>query len=110
MSLPNAEQAIVDPAKIRGYLLSFTHPVGRFKASFFAGLGYREEQWEILRDDLLKIARSGIPIRRQPGKFGVKYEIDGILSGPSGQSAEIKTVWMVGAGQTASRFITAYPR
>jgi hypothetical protein len=36
--LPHAERAIVDPAKLHGYVLSASHPVGRFKARFFAAL------------------------------------------------------------------------
>ena len=40
MQLPNAEQAVVDEVKIRTYLLSSEHPVGRFKAAFFRGLGF----------------------------------------------------------------------
>ena len=110
MSPENAAQATIDPTKIRGYLLSFAYPVGRFKASFFARLGYSEDRWEILRDDLLVIARSGIPVEGQLSKFGVKYEIDGVLHGPSGQSAEIRTVWMVEVAKAAPRFITAFPR
>lgn len=110
MSLPNAALATIDPAKIRDYLLSFAHPVGRFKAAFFVALGYSGERWEALRDDLLAIAQTGISVRGQPSGFGVKYEIDGILNGPSGHSAEVKTIWLVGASETAPRFITAFPR
>jgi hypothetical protein len=40
MKLPAAESAIIDEAKVREYLLSTEHPVGRFKARFFIGLGY----------------------------------------------------------------------
>lgn len=47
MSLPNADRAIVDPAKVRDYLLSASHPVGRFKAAFFLSLGYSEDRWEV---------------------------------------------------------------
>ena len=110
MSLPNSALATIDPAKIRDYLLSFAHPVGRFKAAFFVGLGYNGERWEALRDDLLAIAQAGVPIRGLSSGFGVKYEIDGMLNGPSGRSAEVRTIWMVGAGETAPRFITAFPR
>lgn len=39
MRLPAAQLAIVEPAKIRDYLLSPEHPVGRYKASFFNALG-----------------------------------------------------------------------
>jgi hypothetical protein len=38
--LPNADRAIVDDAKVREYLLSPSHPIGRFKSVFFAGLGF----------------------------------------------------------------------
>ena len=36
--LPHADQALVDEAKICYYLLSDTHPVGRFKARVFRSL------------------------------------------------------------------------
>jgi len=42
--LPNAYLAEIDPQKLHGYLLSKTHPVGRFKARFFAALGYAAER------------------------------------------------------------------
>jgi hypothetical protein len=45
MKLPFAENAVVDAEKVRDYLLSRLHPVGRFKAVFFAGLGYTQENW-----------------------------------------------------------------
>jgi hypothetical protein len=41
--LPNADRAIVPEAKVRDYLLSNAHPVGRFKAVFFIALGYSAE-------------------------------------------------------------------
>ncbi len=52
MRVPNAERAIISPEKLRAYLLSTSHPLGRFKAAFFATLGYTEEDWELLRADL----------------------------------------------------------
>ena len=48
--LPNADSAIVDEEKLRGYLLSPNHPVGRFKARFFFALGFSAEQWIELAD------------------------------------------------------------
>jgi hypothetical protein len=38
--LPNSHVAVVDELKIRGYLLSFTHPIGRSKAAFFVRFGF----------------------------------------------------------------------
>jgi hypothetical protein len=48
MRLPAAQLAIVEAAKIRDYLLSLEHPVGRYKASFFTALGYTREDWQRL--------------------------------------------------------------
>jgi hypothetical protein len=35
MNLPAADRALIQPEKLRDYLLSTEHPVGRFKAAFF---------------------------------------------------------------------------
>jgi hypothetical protein len=37
--LPNADRAVIEPAKLRDYLLSTVHPLGRFKARFCTALG-----------------------------------------------------------------------
>ncbi len=48
MKLPNADQAIIPPEKIRDYLLSSSHPIGKFKAVFFKSIGYNEDNWQQL--------------------------------------------------------------
>ena len=40
--LPGAQGAIVDPAKVRDYMLSPSHPVGWSKARFLRSLGYAQ--------------------------------------------------------------------
>jgi len=42
VKLPNADRVRIDERKVRGYLLSPSHPVGRFKARVFAALGFGE--------------------------------------------------------------------
>ena len=108
--LPNPERVFVAPSKVRDYLLSPSHPVGRFKATVFAALGYTQENWERLRDDLLTIARTGSASTGQPRPFGQTFEVGGILVGPSGRSGEFTTVWLVRTGEDFPRFITAFPR
>ena len=110
MSLPNAELAFVEPAKVRDYLLSPTHPIGRFKAAVFTALGYNQAQWELLRDDLLALAKSGALLDGQPSHYGQKFEVGGILTGPSGRSVPVRTVWIVRSADQAPRFVTAFPR
>ena len=59
MKLPCSDEAIVDARKVREYLLSTTHPVGRFKAAFFMSLGYSGDAWEELVEDLRSLAVFG---------------------------------------------------
>jgi len=110
MNLPNADRAFIDPAKVRDYLLSSAHPVGRFKAAFFLSLGYTQEDWGRLRDDLLALAVTGAALPQQESDFGRKFEVTGMLKGPSGRSAEIRSVWITPNEEIAPRFVTAYPR
>lgn len=109
MNLPGAAEAIVDDAKVRDYLLSREHPVGRFKAKFFSGLGYTRDQWQKLQQDLVALGRSGVAERGQRSVFGQKYEVRGSLKGPSGGRAAVVTVWIVLEGDKSPRFVTAFP-
>lgn len=107
--LPNVAQCIVEPTKMRDYLLSMAHPVGRFKAVVFVALGYSAENWQVLADDLLVLARTETAREGQPSPFGQKYEVSGKLTGPNGRSATVTTVWMLKPDESSPRFITAFP-
>lgn len=109
MKLPAAERAFIAPAKIRDYLLSTSHPVGRFKAPFFASLGYTSANWRRLEQDLLTVAVSGDAELGKKSPYGQKYEIRGILTGPSGRSAGVLTVWIILFGGDMPQFVTAFP-
>lgn len=109
MLLPNAERAIIDRTKLEDYLLSFSHPVGRFKARFFAGLGFSADRWDGLEQALRaqhlgQDAEAGVP-----DDFGQPFTIRAILQGPTGRSAVVVSVWFLRAGEAQPRFVTAYP-
>ena len=110
MGLPNADRAVIEPAKIRDYLLAAAHPVGRFKARFFVSLGYTVDDWERLRDDILAIARSGSAAGEAAASYGRKFEVDGILMTPSGRSATVRTVWIFRTEEDFPRLVTVFPR
>jgi hypothetical protein len=107
--LPGADRAFVDAAKVRDYLLSSSHPVGRFKAVFFAALGYRAGEWRRLAADLVRLASDGEVVRATSSAFGQKYEVRGSLRGPSGREAMVVSVWIIPDGQDVPRFVTAFP-
>lgn len=68
--LPNRDSATVDEAKVRDYLLSPSHPVGCFKSVFFAALGFSVEDWHVLRDAFLELARSAEATQATPVPLG----------------------------------------
>lgn len=109
MRIPNADRAVIEPTKLRGYLLSASHPIGRFKAPFFLGFGYSPEGWRRLESDLRNqhLSQDATPADRSP--HGRKYVIRAPLVGPSGRAAEVVSVWVVRAGEDIPRFVTAYP-
>jgi hypothetical protein len=109
MKLPEAQRAVIAPAKIQNYLLSTSHPIGRFKEPFFANLGYTVANWQKLEQDLLALAASGEAKPGRESPYGQKYEIHGTLNGPFGKSERVLTVWIVPFGSDVPQFVTAYP-
>ena len=109
MLLPNGELAEIDPEKLRGYLLSPTHPVGRFKARFFTALGYSADDWQTLGADLRiqHLSQDAEPGAVTP--YGQPYTIRAILKGPNGESAPVVSDWFVRTFTQAPHFVTAYP-
>ena len=56
--LPNTRAAEIPIEKVRDYLLSTTHPVGRFKAAYFSSLGFNSGNPEQLLAAIRKIVES----------------------------------------------------
>ena len=109
MKLPAAERAWIEPAKIRDYLLSREHSVGRFKTVFFENLGYSGDVWQRLEADLRALALTGEATPGEQTNYGQKYEVRGTLRGPSGKSGSVVTAWIVRWGEDVPRFVTAFP-
>ncbi len=107
--LPDAQLAIVEERKIADYLLSVSHPAGRAKAAFLRRHGFTPADWTVLRDALLSHARSVPVISAADTAFGRKYILEGPLAAPDGRAPRIRTVWFIEIGETAPRFVTAYP-
>ena len=109
MKLPGASGAVIDDAKLRNYLLSFVHPIGRYKAAFFARFGYTPDNWRLLKADLLLLVQAAEARQTHVSVYGQKYEVRGIIKGPNGRAVEIVTIWMVRQGEKTPRFVTAFP-
>lgn len=107
--LRNADSAIIDPAKLRDYLLSDTHPVGRFKARFFRALGFSPERWFEL-ETALRMQHLTQPVESTVVRpFGESTTIRATLTGPGGKASVVVSVWVRAEGATAPHLVTAYP-
>ena len=109
MKLPNAEKAVISPEKLRDYLLSLSHPIGRFKAVFFKKLGYSSENWKLLERDLRNLILSRDVTSILETEYGKKFVVQGDITSPENKTVRIVTVWVILKGEDTPRFITAYP-
>jgi len=74
VKLPNADNAVVEAAKLRDYCLNPAHPEGRHKARVFrSALGVGQEQAEWLREAILspRSRMRKLPMLRKRPTVGV---------------------------------------
>lgn len=107
--LPNSALAQIDPRKLRNYALNPKHESGRFKAAFFAQMGYRANAWHRLETDIREQHLTQPVQRGQQSPYGVKYTITAQLIGPTGESRWVTTVWIVRPGNNWADLVTIKP-
>ena len=108
MRLPNAENAIVDIAKLRDYSLNPAHEVGKHKARVFRaalGLTIKEADW--LSGEILRAAHESEATEGRLSPFGRTYVIDVTITHGS-QSAIVRTTWIVEHGTDFPRLTSCY--
>ena len=109
MKLPHADGAIISAEKLRDYILSPVHPIGRFEATVFGELGYSAQNWEVFEQHLREQILSLDTVQVEESRYGRKFVIEGPLTGPAGKTMQIVTVWVILKGESIPRFVTAYP-
>ena len=110
MKFPNSQKAVVDERKVREYLLSSSHPVGRFKARFFGSIGFSAEAWSGFVEALQRLAVEGDAQVLDESEYGQKYVVRGRIGGPGARQTEVESVWIIRAGDDTPRLVTVYPR
>jgi hypothetical protein len=105
----SAEDAVIEPSKLRDYLLSDEHPDGRSKARYLAQLGYERQSWSRLAEDLRRQILTLDARQLGESRWGSKYEILGLLRGPNGRAAGIRSIWIVLPHERQARFVTLTP-
>ena len=108
MIIPCHESAVVPDAKVRDYLLSPTHPIGRHKARWFERLGYDQGRFHELANDLRALASRDADTLGDEG-YGEKYAVVGSIVSPSGEQYTVRTAWIFLHGRDRPSLVTAYP-
>ena len=107
--LPNADKAVIDPRKLRDYALNPEHDSGRFKAAFFAQMGYVVTNWRRLERDIRVQHLSQAAEPGQPSPYGQKYIITAPLRGLIGEARQVTTVWIFKPGNDYAELVTIEP-
>jgi hypothetical protein len=106
--LPHGDEAILDIRKLENYCLNPSHPRGRHKARVFReALDLQRGDAGWLRDALLEAARvsEASPIAVDP--WGTHWRLDATI-GRQGNSAVVRTIWIVRTGERVPRFVTCW--
>lgn len=108
MKLPNAENAMVDIAKLRDYCLSPDHPRGKHKARVFAStMGLTADHADELQDALLQAAESGDATATNLDEFGQRYVLEYTTNGPTG-TGRVLASWIIRSDEDFPRLTSCY--
>ncbi len=108
MLMPGGDKAVVDDAKLTGYILNPEHPLGRHHARLFrALLAIDRENAGQLKQDLLVAAKERDAQVGRASEFGQKYEIRFQARGPRGFYTVV-SVWIVPIKSDTPYLVTAY--
>ena len=109
MKLPNAENAVIAPDKLRDYLLNPLHKHGGSKAKQLISLGYSAADYQRLEADLRAQHLTAEAFEDAESDYGKSYVIVAPLNTPSGTSVVFRSVWQIDTGTDYARLITMYP-
>jgi hypothetical protein len=109
MRLPGRDKAVVSERKIRAYLLSSRHPVGRHKAVWLMAFGFVPKRWAELEGALRRHAAAHDVTAVERSAFGSRYVVEGTLVTPDRRNPVARSVWFVAHGTERPRFVTLYP-
>ena len=108
MKLPNADQAVVDIAKLRDYSLNPLHPEGKHKARVFAAsLGFTAADAAKLRALVLAAVLTHDASFGRTDEHGDRYTVDFETQGLR-DMVTIRTAWIIDRGETVPRLVSCY--
>jgi hypothetical protein len=79
------------------------------KSHFLAIAGYTLGTWEVLARDLHDLAKTHEISDKAISPYGIKWEVQGSLTGPNGQVLYVVTVWITLETSGETHFVTLFP-
>jgi len=112
VKLPNAENAVVDIAKLRDYSLDLNHREGKHKARvFLKALGIDSNDAEQLRQIILKAIVEADAVEGQQTQHGRRFVVDFRISWSKTsviRTALVRTAWIVRTDEDFPRLTTCF--
>ena len=108
-AIPNVENATINPKKLTEYALNPNHPVGGNKAKVFeSALGYNQSN----ADDLMRQIYEKLPnseaVLGQLDEYGQRYIVDIPITGPNGNTVNVRTGWIIKTGSDIPELTTLF--
>lgn len=108
-TLPNFKQAVISDDKIFKYVLNKEHPIGGNKAIVFeSALGYNQSNGEALINNIKNNLHNNNSIPKGNKGHGETYEVNMMITGPNGKTANVVTGWIVDNEKNFPRLTSAY--
>ncbi|MGH2951149.1 MAG: DUF6883 domain-containing protein [Solirubrobacterales bacterium] len=108
-TLPAADRAVIEPEKLRDYVLSSDHEHGRHKARvFMSALGIDRDGWEYLREQIATHVVVAEVSEVRTGRYGMRYSVPMLIEGLNGQTHEVTTGWIIEREGAPPRLTSAY--
>ena len=108
-ALPNVEDATINPKKLTDYALNPEHPVGANKAKVFdSALGYNQSNADGLMNQIYEKLPQTESVLGKVDNYGQRYTVDIPITGPNGNTATVRTGWILKPGSTKPELTTLF--
>lgn len=98
---------IIQDEKITKYLLVYQPKSD--KSQYLALAGYNLDNWELLKNDIIRSVEGYEIAKVTPTDWGTQFEVKSEWSGPNGRLIKVITIWQQDEGTEFVRFITLKP-
>jgi hypothetical protein len=107
--LPNHNNAKIDTRKLTDYALNPEHPVGGHKAKVFeSALGYNKSNADSLMKQIYEKLPKSEAVMGKLDQYGQRYTVDMSIMGANGNTATVRTGWILKPGSTTPELTTIY--